>query len=56
MLPCLGCKSSSKPLGQSCSGSHSEAGPALLLEPPPALVSRETPQEVLTRNSPTITN
>lgn len=41
-LPCPGCKSSSRPPGQSCSWTHSVVGPALPPEPPPDLVGLET--------------
>ena len=49
--PCLCCKSSSRPMELSCSWTHSAAGPALLLGPPPAQAGLWTPEEVLRRSS-----
>lgn len=48
--PCPCCKSSSRPQGQRWTWSCSVAGPSHPLEPPPALVGLETPQEALRKS------
>lgn len=48
-IPCPCCKSSSRPPGHSGSWTHSVVGPAVLPEPPPALVGLQTALVVLRR-------